>query len=161
MSMIDFNTRLTPSAQAFTSTGAVSTDAFPLTQTGRDFLAGEPMAMVFSVTVSALTTGTTSYTFQAQTATASDGTTGAIKIATTPAYVFSSGTLANRDDVLEAGTQVVLALPPGHIMSTATHLAGFVLMANGSPTITCLIDIMPLRLVSQKYVSYADGRTFA
>ena len=160
MSMIDFNTRLTPTAQAFSSSGAVSTNAFPLTLAGRDFLAGEPMAMVFTVTTAAAIAGTETYLFKAQTATASDGTTGSNIIATTPTYTVSAATIAARNDVLAAGTQVILALSPDTIVATATHLAGFVVVGS-SGTISCLIDIMPMRQASQKFKSYADGRTFA
>ena len=147
-------------AQAFTSTGAVSTNSLPLKVTGRDIFNGEPMAMVFTITTAALTTGTCTYTFRAQTATDANGTSDAVIVAASPVYAFASGTLANRDDLLEAGTLVVVPLPPELIMEDATHLAGYVLMANGSPTVSCNIDVMPLSHVQQSTKKYADAAVF-
>lgn len=149
-------------AQAFSSTGAVSTNSLPLKVAGRDLGAGEPMAMVFTVTTAAAVASTETYLFRAQTATNADGTTGAAIIASSPTYTVSSGTFANRNDILAAGDKVVLPLPPESIAaSTATHLAGYVVLGGGgSPTISCTIDVVPLSHVEQSEKKYADAATF-
>lgn len=158
MSLLDFNIRLTPTAQAFTSSGAVSTNAYPLVQAGRDIARGEPLAMVFTVTTAALKVASETYLFRVQTATASDGTTGAIIIASTGTYTMSGGTTPI--GALGAGAQVVLPIPPGIIPATATHIAGFVVLG-GSGGISCHIDIVPLSLAVQNYKAYSGAPTFA
>jgi hypothetical protein len=157
MAILDRNNRLT-SAQAFTSSGAVTTDSLPLKVAGRDMFKGEPMAMVFTVTTSALVVGTETYLFRAQTATNADGTTGAQIIASSPTYTVGSGAIANRPDRLAAGTQVVLPLPPNAIPATATHLAGFVALGS-SGGISCTVEIVPLSHV-QRVTFTDDAVTF-
>lgn len=153
--LIDYNTRLTPTAQSFSGSGAVSTNALPLVQAGRDFAVGTPMAMVFTVTTSAALAGTETYLFRVQTATASDGTTGAVILASTPTYTVAGGAIAGRADALAAGSKVVLPIPPGAIQPTATHLAGFV-VTGSSGTISCLIDVVPLETVEN--IVFYDGK---
>lgn len=144
MTMIDYNTRLTPTAQAVTTT-AVTTDVFPLSVAGRDFAIGEPMCLVFTVTVAALVAGTETYEFQVQTATAADGTTGGVVIASSGVFTVSSGAIARGS--LAAGQKVVVPIGPGAIPATATHLVGKFTTAN-SAGITCLVDLMPLSAVA-------------
>jgi hypothetical protein len=147
-------------AQAFSSSGAVTTNSLPLKVAGRDILAGEPKCMVFTVTTAAAVAGTETYLFKAQTATNADGTTGAVIIATTPTYTVSSGTFATRSDILGVGVQVILPIPPEAVLSTATHLAGFVVVGS-SGTISCTVDFMPLSHASQIKNKYADAVVFA
>ena len=147
------------SAQAFTSSGAVSTDSLPLPAAGVDIFATTPMAMVFTVTTAALIAGTEAYTFRVQTATNADGTTGAAIIATSPVYTVSSSTFANRRDVLQAGKKVVVPIAPGLIPATATHVAGFVVLAS-SGGISCTIDILPMAHIDFSDVYYADAVSY-
>ena len=147
MAILDNLTRLV-AAQAFTSSGAVTTNSLPLKVAGRDIAKGEPLAMVFTVTTAALIAGTETYLFRAQTATNADGTTGAAIIASTPTYTVAAGAIANRNDALEAGVQVVLPQPPNAIPATATHLAGFVGLGS-SGGISCTVDVMPLSHVQR------------
>ena len=157
--ILDNLTRLV-AAQAFSSSGAVTTNSLPLKLAGREIGAGEPLAMVFTVTTAAAIAGTETYLFRAQTATNADGTTGAVIVATTPTYTVSSATFANRNDVLGVGTIVVLPIPPGSIATiTATHLAGFVVVGS-SGTISCNVDIIPLSHVEESTKKYLSGRTF-
>lgn len=156
--ILDNLTRLV-SAQAFTSSGAVTTNSLPLKLAGRDIGSGEPLAMVFTVTTSALVAGTETYLFRAQTATNADGTTGAQIIASTPTYTVASGAIANRIDALAAGSKVVLPIPPESIPATATHLAGFVVLGSFSG-ISCTVDIVPLSHVEESVKKYADAATF-
>lgn len=158
--MIIDNLNRLVAAQAFSSSGAVSTNSLPLKVAGRDVGTGEPMALVFTVTTAAAIAGSETYLFHAQTATNADGTTGAVIIAATPTYTVSGGAIARRNDVLGAGTVVVLPLPPEAIAkSTATHLAGYVTVG-ASGTISCNIDFMPLSHVEQSVKKYADAATF-
>lgn len=159
MALIDKLNRLA-TAQAFTSTGAVSTDSLPLPATGADIFATTPMAMVFTVTAAALIAGTEAYTFRVQTATNANGTTGAQIIATSPVYTVGSSVIANRPDTLALGSQVVVPIPPGLVPATATHVAGFVLLAS-SGGISCTIDLVPLSHVEFGKAKYADAVTFA
>lgn len=158
MAMLDKLNRLA-SAQAFTSSGAVSTDSLPLPAAGVDIFATTPMVAVFTVTTAALLAGTEAYTFRVQTATNADGTTGSVIIATSPVYTVGSGVIANRPDALAAGSQVVVHIPPGSIPATATHVAGFVVLAS-SGAISATIDIMPLSHVDFGKKKYADAVTF-
>jgi hypothetical protein len=147
------------SAQAFTSSGAVSTDSLPLPAAGIDIFATTPMAMVFTVTTAAGIAGTEAYTFRVQTATNADGTTGAAIIATSPVYTVGSSLIANRRDVLQAGKKVVVPIAPGLVPATATHVAGYVVLAS-SGAISCTIDIVPMAHVDFSDVYYADAVSY-
>lgn len=153
--MVDFNTRLTPTAQAVTTT-AVTTDKLPLVQAGRDIFIGTPMALVYTVTVAAAVAGTEEYTFQAVTATASDGTTGQRILASSTLFAVSGGAIAAGS--LAAGAKVVVPIPPERVGSTATHFCGRILTAN-SAGITVLCDLVPLSSV-QSNVFSADAITY-
>lgn len=156
MALIDFNTRLTPSAQQFNAT-AVTTDKFPLTAAGRNIGNGQPLALVYTVTVAGAKAGTEAYTFQAVTATASDGTTGQVIISQTGTFTASSGSFAQRSQ-LAVGDQIVVPIPPNSIPATATHLCGRVVIAS-SGDITCHCDLVPLDSVRQ-YQAYAAQPTY-
>lgn len=142
MALTDFNERLTPTAQAFTSTGGVSTDAKPIV-TGSDIARGVPLCIRFVLTAVSAVAGTIQ--FQAVSATASDGTTGQVVLGTTPAIT---------DTTLAIGSEIIVPIPPGRIAATATHLAGKVVLAS-SGTCTALIDIVPQTMAMQVYKSYA------
>lgn len=156
--ILDNLTRLV-AAQAFTSSGAVTTNSLPLKLAGRDIGSGEPLAMVFTVTTSALVAASETYLFRAQTATNADGTTGAQIIASTPTYTVSGGAIANRQDALAAGSKVILPIPPESIPATATHLAGFVVLG-ASGGISCTVDVVPLSHVEESNKKYLSARTF-
>lgn len=155
MGLRDYNNRLTPTAQQFNAT-AVTTNSQPLGATGARIGDGEPMALVFSVTVAGAKAGTEAYTFQVVTATASDGTTGQVIIGQSGVWTASSGTFAQRSQ-LAVGDQIVVPIPPGAIPLTATHLAGRVVIAS-SGDITCLCDIVPMAEI-QMFKAYTAEPT--
>lgn len=146
MGMLDYNNRLTPTAQQFNAT-AVATNTHVLGATGMDFGNGEPMALVFTVTVAGAKAGTEAYTFQAVSATASNGTTGSVVLQQTGVYTASSGTFDQRSQ-LAVGDQIVVAIPVGSIPATATHLTGKVIIAS-SGDITGFWDLVPLHQVTR------------
>lgn len=148
--MIDYNTRLTPTAQAVTTT-AVTTDKYPLTSAGRDIGVGEQMGLLFTVTVAALVAGTESYILQVVTATASDGTTGQRIL---NGIAFTTAQAAS----LVAGSKWFVPIPPGVIPATATHLCGRFETAN-SAGITCLVDLVPAAGLEHQ-IKYAARPTY-
>lgn len=145
-------------AQAFSSSGAVTTNSLPLKVAGRDLAAGEPMAMVFTVTTAAAVAGTETYVFRAQTATNADGTTGSVVVATTGTLTVGSGTIPGYG-TLAAGDTVILPLIPENFPATATHLAGYIALGS-SGAVSCTIDVVPLSHVEQSKTKYADAATF-
>lgn len=145
MGLRDKNTRLADS-QAFTSSGGVATDAYPLGATGKDIASGDPQAIVFTIEAVSAVAGTLQ--FQAVTATASDGTTGQAVLVTTPAIT---------DTTLVVGDKICLPLPQGRIASTATHLTGKIVLAS-SGTCTATIDFVPLAAVENVKFYDAEPR---
>lgn len=146
MGLTDFNERLTPTAQAFTSTGGVATDAKPLAYAGEDIARGNPLAIRFVLTAVSAASGTLQ--FQVVTATASDGTTGQVVLETTAAIT---------DTTLAIGDEIIVAIPPGRIPATATHITGKIVLAS-SGTCTALIDIVPTRVAKQGYNDQLTGK---
>lgn len=155
--MRDYNTRLA-SAQAFTSSGAVSTSSLALEVTGRDVAAVEPLAFVFTVTTAALVAASETYLFRVQSATNADGTTGGVILVSTGTYTVSGGTTPV--GTFAAGTQIVLVVPVELIPATATHLAGYVVLG-ASGGISCTIDVVPLSEVQRGKKKYADAVSYA
>lgn len=139
MGLRDKYNRLT-SAQAFAAT-AVCTDSFALPAAGVDIGNGGQLGIVFTLSAVSAVAGTLQ--FQLVSATASDGTTGQVVLATTPAIT---------DTTLAAGSIITLPLPPGMIASTATHITGKVVCASsGTCTATC--DLVPM-LATANYAVY-------
>jgi len=134
-------------AQAVT-VDAASTNALALGAAGVDVGVGEPLAVVFVIDVAAdHTTGDETYKFAVRTATASDGTTGAVSIVETPAIAGSA---------LTAGTRFALLLPQNRIASTATHLAAYYDVTGTTPTVTVTAFVQPASMVqNDKY--FASG----
>lgn len=124
------------SAQAFTSTGGVATNAYALGATGLDIGVGEPLSIVFNLSAVSAVSGTLQ--FQVVSSTASDGTTGQVVLNTTPAIT---------DTTLAAGSQIVVEVPQGLIASTATHITGKIVLAS-SATCTATTDLVPRSVVS-------------
>jgi len=146
MGLLDYNNRLTPTAQQFNAT-AVATNTHVLGATGEDFGNGEPMAMVFTVTVAGAKAGTEAYTFQAVSSTASNGTSGQVILAQSGVYTASSGTFDQRSQ-LAVGDQIVIPIPVGVVPATATHLTAKVVIAS-SGDITGFWDLVPLHQVTR------------
>lgn len=141
MSFLDNFNRL-GSAQAFTSSGGVATDAYPLGATGADIAVGESMAVRFTLTAVTAVAGTLQ--FQVVTATNANGTTGQVVLVET---------LALTDTTLAVGSVITLPIPPGRIAATATHLTGKIVLAS-SGTCTATTDLIPFAYVQNTPVVY-------
>lgn len=130
------------------SADAVSTNALKIGAAGLDIGIGEPLAVVFVIDVAAdYTTEDETYKFSVRTATASDGTTGAVSIVETPAIA---------GNALTAGTRFALLLPQNRIAATATHLAAFYDVSGTSPSVTVTAFVQPASMVqNDKY--FASG----
>ena len=151
MSLIDKYARLSTD-QAVTTT-VVCTDTYPLDVAGRDIGAGPtPLGVRFTVKVAALVAGTETYEFQIVSATASNGTTGSDVLVTT-------GTLTTAQAVVQLalGDTISLAIPPGRIQPTATHITGKLVTAN-TAGITIDADVCEVN-AQQRYQAYAAAVT--
>lgn len=136
-------------AQAVTA-DVVSTNALKLGAAGLDIGVGEPLAVVFVIDVAAdYTTGDETYKFVVRTATASNGTTGAVSLVETPAIA---------GDALTAGTRFALLLPQNRVAATATHLAAYYDVTGTTPTVTVTAFVQPASMV-QNDEYYASGFT--
>lgn len=134
-------------AQAVTA-DAVSTNALKIGAEGLDIGIGEPLAVVFVIDVAAdYTTGDETYKFVVRTATADNGTTGAVSLVETPAIA---------GNALTAGTRFALLLPQNRIAATATHLAAYYDVTGTTPTVTVTAFVQPASMV-QNDVYYASG----
>ncbi len=147
MGLVDYNERLTPTAQAFTSTGGVATNAKPLAAAGEDIARGEPMCIRAVLTAVSSASGTIQ--LQVVSSTASDGTTGQVVLAEGPVLT---------DTTLAVGSELIVPIPPGIIPATATHITGKIVLAS-SGTCTALIDLLPLRVAKQGYKAYTAKPT--
>jgi hypothetical protein len=120
---------------------------------------GEPMAVVFTVDVAAdQTTGDEDYTFDVEYASNAAQSTGRQLIGR---RVFESGTPtapAQDADLLVAGFQFVIPIPPTALSESERYLGIRYDVAGTTPTITCTAMLMPLSMVS-KMASYPDGFT--
>jgi hypothetical protein len=144
--LIDAQQRFS-NAQAVTST-AVGTNVIDLTA-DRSINTGEPMGVVFLVTVAAdQTTGDEDYTFDVEYASAAAQDAG-VQLA--GRLKFESGTpdAPYLDaDLLVAGFQFVIPLGPAVVSQTARYLGVRYVTAGTSPTITVSSWLSPLSLVA-------------
>lgn len=139
MSALDLFERLANS-QAITST-AVLTDTYKLPIAGADIFVGRgTLGIRFNIVVAAdVATGDETYEFQLVSATASNGTSGQIILASTT--VISNARSAVE---LSAGRKIDMAFPMGVIAATATHITGRLVLAGTTPAITIsawLVDL--------------------
>jgi hypothetical protein len=144
-------------AQALTAT-ATGTNVIDLS-VARGVGNGEPVAVVFSVSVAAdQTTGDEDYTFDVEYATAADQSTGAQLMGR---RIFESGTPtapAQDADLLVAGFVFAIPLPPTTETEDGQYLGVRYTLAGTSPSVTVNAWVAPLKDVSQ-YISYADNVT--
>ena len=144
-------------AQALTAT-AVGTNVIDLS-VARGIGNGEPMAMVFTVTVAAdQTTGDEDYTFDVEYATNAAQSTGAQLMGR---RIFESGTPgapAQDADLLVAGFTFAIPIPPTMDGEDGQFLGVRYTLAGTTPTITVNAHLALLSDVSQS-VSYADNVT--
>jgi len=152
------NDNLFSDSQAVT-TSAVGADKIDLS-VNRSIGNGNPMAVVFTVEVAAdQTTGDEDYTFDVEYATDAAQTTGRQLVGR---RVFESGTPgapAQDADLLVAGFQFVINVPPTTLAESAQYLGIRYTTAGTSPTITCSAFLTPQNMVSNTDISYANGYT--
>lgn len=157
MSFIEYD-HLISDSQAITAT-AVGTNVIDL-GVARSIGVGEPVAMVFNVEVAAdQTTGDEDYTFDVEYASDAAQTTGRELIGR---RVFESGTPtapAQDADLLVAGFQIVVPIPPTTSDESKRYLGVRYTVAGTTPTITCSAVLTPLSMVSATDISYASGYT--
>lgn len=146
-------------AQALTAT-AVGTNVIDL-GADRSIGTGEPMAVLFTVDVAAdQTTGDEDYTFDVEysSAAAQDADVqlaGRLK--------FESGTpdAPYLDaDLLVAGFQFAIPLPPAALSQTGRYLGIRYVLAGTTPTITMTAHLVPMSFIQQNNV-FADNITIS
>lgn len=135
-------------SQAVTST-AVGTNVVDLS-VDRSIGTGEPMAVLFTVEVAAdQTTGDEDYTFQVEHASDAAQTTARQLLGE---RIFESGTPtapAQDANLLVAGFQFYVVLPPMDLSETERYLGIRYVVAGTTPTITCSAAVIPLSMAEK------------
>jgi len=143
-------------AQAITA-DAVGTNVLDL-GVDRSIGNGEPMAVMFTVDVAAdQTTGDEDYTFDVEYASNAAQSTGRQLVGR---RVFESGTPdapAQDADLLVAGFQFAVVIPPTKLSESERYLGIRYDVTGTTPTITMTAHLMPLSMIDQDLISYADG----
>ena len=142
-------------AQAVTAT-AVGTNVVDLS-VDRSIGNGEPMAVVFAVTVAAdQTSSDEDYTFQVEYASNAAQSTGRQLIGE---RIYESGTPtapAQDADLLVVGYRVIIPIPPTTLDESEQFLGVRYVTAGTSPTITCDAFLIPMSMIDATN-DYADG----
>lgn len=142
-------------SQALTAT-AVGTNVIDL-GADRSIGNGEPMAVVFTVEVAAdQGTGDEDYTFDVEYASNAAQSTGRQLIGR---RVFESGTPtapAQNADLLVAGFQFVIPIPPTALSESEQYLGIRYTLAGTSPSVTMSAHLQPMSMI-QAQNNYADG----
>lgn len=155
--MIDLQHRFS-SAQAVTA-DAVGTNVIDLS-VDRSIGNGEPMCVVFCVTVAAdQTTGDEDYTFDVEYASDAAQTTGRQLIGR---RVFESGTPtapAQDADLLVAGFYFAIPVPPTRLSESERFLGIRYDVTGTTPTITMTAFLTPQSMYDSGLVQYPDALT--
>ena len=145
-------------AQAVTA-DAVGTNVIDLS-VARSIGSGEPLAVVFIVTVAAdQTTGDEDYTFDVEYASNAAQTTGRQLIGR---RVFESGTPtapAQDADLLVAGYMFTVPLPSVSATEDERYIGIRYDVTGTTPTITCTAFLSPLSMVGSHKTAYANAIT--
>lgn len=145
-------------AQAITA-DAVGTNVIDLSA-DRSIGVGEPMAVLFVVTVAAdQTTNDEDYTFDVEYATDAAQTTGRQLIGR---RIFESGTPtapAQDADLLVAGFTFAIPIPPTSLSESERYLGIRYDVTGTTPTITCSAFLVPMSTIEKQNL-YADGISF-
>lgn len=148
MALIDNQLRL-GTAQALSASGN-TTDYLDISKV-RNLGDGNPLAMVFTVTVAAdYTTTDEAYTFAIQ----CDDNTSFSSPTTLESRLFSLANANPPGTYLKAGAQVVLPIPAG--LSVEQYVRGNFTLGGTTPSVTVTTDVMPLSMVA-KTALYASG----
>ncbi len=146
-------------AQAITA-DAVGTNVIDLSL-DRSIGNGEPMAVLFTVDVSAdQTTGDEDYTFEVEYASNAGQSTGRQLIGR---RAFESGTPtapAQDADLLVAGFKFYIPIPPTALSESERYLGIRYDVTGTTPTITCTAALVPLSMVDATN-TYAKGYTIS
>lgn len=157
MAFVDANL-LFSNAQAITA-DAVGTNVIDL-GVAASAGSGEPMAVVFAVTVAAdQTTGDEDYTFEVEYASNAAQTTGRQLIGR---RVFESGTPtapAQDADLLVAGFQFVIPVPPVTATEDERYIGVRYDVTGTTPTITVTAYLTPMSMIDSAKVNYPNGYT--
>lgn len=158
MAILDAQAQFSDS-QAVTAS-AVGTNVIDLS-IDRGLGVGEPMAVVFNVEVAAdQTTGDEDYTFDVETSSDAAQTTAVQLLGR---RIFESGTPtapAQNADLLVAGFQFAIAVPPGALSETERYLGIRYVTAGTTPTITTSAYLVPLSFIQNSNL-FADGFTIS
>lgn len=121
---------------------------------------GEPLGVVFVVEVAAdQTTGDEDYTFQIEYASSAAQDADQKTVAS---VAFESGTPtapAQNADLLVAGYQFVLAVPPASLSVSERYFGIRSVLAGTSPTVTISAYLQPMSQIDSQITHYASGYT--
>jgi len=145
-------------AQALTAT-ALSTNVIDLS-VDRSIGNGEPMGVLFVVDVAAdQTTGDEDYTFAIEMASDASISTARKELGR---QIYESGTPdapALNADLLVAGFQFVIPIPPAALSQTERYLGVRYTLAGTTPTITVSAYLQPLSAINSNQVTFANAIT--
>lgn len=145
-------------AQALTTT-ALATNVIDLS-VDRSIGNGEPMAVLFVVDVAAdQTTGDEDYTFDVETASDASISTARQLLGR---RIFESGTPtapAQNADLLVAGFQFVIPIPPAALSETERYLGVRYTLAGTSPTATVTAYLIPQNMINSNQVLFDNAIT--
>jgi hypothetical protein len=146
------------SAQAVTA-DAVGTNVIDLT-IDRSVGSGEPMAVVFVVTVAAdQGTGDETYVFDVEYASNAAQTTGRQLIGRR-SFQAGTPTAPNQDaDLLVAGFKFMIPVPPTALSESERYLGIRYDVGGTTPTITCTSYLAPLSSIDQSVNTFANNYT--
>jgi len=144
-------------AQALTAT-AVGTSSIDLT-VASSMGTGEPMAVVFTVVTAADVADTDEdYTFEIEYATDAAQTTGLEPLGEV-SYESGTPTAGTRDaDLLVAGHQIVIPVPPVAASETARYFGVRYTLAGTTPSVTMDASLVPMSAI-REFTPYASGFT--
>lgn len=145
-------------AQALTAT-AVGTNVIDLS-VDRSIGVGEPMAVVFVVDVAGdQTTGDEDYTFQVEYASNAAQSTGRQLIGERNFESGTPGAPAQNADLLVAGFQFVIPVPPTNLSESERYLGIRYVLAGTTPTLTMTAFLQPQSMIDMSGGKFADGFT--
>jgi len=146
-------------SQALTAT-AVGTNTIDL-GVARSIGTGEPMSVVISVITAAdVADGDEDYTFEVEYATDAAQTTG-LEPCGEVKYESGTPTAGSRDaDLLVAGHQIVIGVPPVAASETARYFGVRYTLAGTTPSVTVDACLVPTSSIGE-FTPYADGFTIS
>lgn len=144
-------------SQALAAT-AVGTNAYDLL-VDRSIGNGEPMGVLFTVEVAAdQTAGDEDYTFDLEYSSTADQSSGYTLMGRRAFESGTPGAPAQDADLLVAGYQFVIPVPPGQLSDSERYLGVRYTLAGATPTITVSAFLQPMCMISTAIgVNHASG----